>query len=123
MGAAQYGIVIEQGATFSMELTLKNSAGEALNLTGWTFRGQVRKTIAESAVAANFAFALNTPATDGIVKVSISSADTASIVLPDPKSPIKTPIQYCYDIEAVKPDGTVLRLQEGVASISPEVTR
>ena len=44
MAAAQYDILIEQGATFSRTFVWKDSSEVAVDLTGYTARMQIRKT-------------------------------------------------------------------------------
>ena len=43
MAAGLYDITIEQGATFQMNLTWKDSTGSPVNITGYTARMQVRE--------------------------------------------------------------------------------
>jgi len=40
----RFDITINQGATFELTITWKDSAGTAINLTGYTARMQVRET-------------------------------------------------------------------------------
>ena len=42
MAAGIYDIIIEQGATFTLSATWKDSAGAAINLTSYSARMQVR---------------------------------------------------------------------------------
>ena len=51
MSAANYDLVIDQGSTFVIDLTIKES-GSAKNLTGYAARAQLRTTKTASALAA-----------------------------------------------------------------------
>lgn len=123
MAAAVYDISIEQGATFNLTATLKNSSNVVLDLTGWSFTGQIRSNYSSETVLATFDCTLNSPATDGVVNITISDVDTAAIPVLDATSYNRKITRYVYDIEATKPDGTVVRLFQGEVDVSPEVTR
>ena len=115
MAATTYDLTIEQGATFSLVITYKES-GVAINLTGYTARMQVRSTL-ESATTvvelttANSRIALGGAA--GTITLTISATDTAAL----------TAGRGVYDLELVSGSGIVTRLLQGVATISRNVTR
>ncbi len=122
MPAANHDFDIEQGATFSQSLTFKDAEGSAINLTGCTFRGQVRRSATDSKLLANFAFDL-THLSTGIVVVSLSSTQTSSLPAEQNSEAAKATSELAYDIERVNVDETVDRIMQGVLNISPEVTR
>ena len=112
MSAANYDLVIDQGSTFVIDLTIKES-GSAKNLTGYAARAQLRTTKTASAVAASFT-CTNANPTSGVVKMELpattSSAMAAGV--------------YFYDLEIhTANDAIVKRLIEGTATINQEVTR
>ncbi|CAB4130887.1 hypothetical protein UFOVP121_42 [uncultured Caudovirales phage] len=116
MPAAIYDITIEQGATFTLSLVWKDSAGTPIDLTGWQARMQVRPAYHSDVVF----LSLSSPSggitlggTAGTIEVVGSAAATAAI---DGRKAV-------YDIELVAPGGAVTRLLQGAAVISPEVTR
>ncbi len=112
MPAAKLNMTIEQGTTWSKGLELTSPDGSALDITGHSFRGQMRAAFASADPAATFAC--------GIVE---AAAGTVSIALDENTT---TGIQagtYVYDIEMVSPDGSVIRLMEGKIQVTPEVTR
>jgi hypothetical protein len=125
MSAGQHDIIIEQGATFDMTLTLKDSLGVAIDLTSHTFRGKVRKSISEAVAVADFTFTKLTQsgATLGKVRVTMAATVTAAIEVPKSRIADRELTKMLYDIESEIPDGTVYRWIEGAALISPEVTR
>jgi len=124
MGAANLDLTIEQGATFSRTLTLKDAQGVKLDLTGWTFRGQVRTSLAAVSSLASFSFAVANQTTNpGEVSFSLSATTTAGIPATQPSDPSRPDTVYIYDIEAVDAATTVYRLLQGQVYVSPEVTR
>lgn len=123
--AATYNLDILQGANFSLILTITDSLSVPINLTGYVFRGQIRKTISDPEIQASFVFVLldqTNILTRGKVSVSLSSETTTSINLGNQNSTRRTIVQMPYDIESDLV-GNVTRWLEGVANISPEVTR
>lgn len=123
--AATYNLDILQGANFSLILTITDSLSVPIDLTGYVFRGQIRKTISDPEIQASFVFVLldqTNILTRGKVSVSLSSETTTSINLGNQNSTRRTIVQMPYDIESDLA-GNVTRWLEGVANISPEVTR
>ena len=53
MAAGKYDFTLEQGTTFSREITVQDS-GSAMNLTGYTPRMQMRSTHDSSTIALTF---------------------------------------------------------------------
>lgn len=122
MTAGQDDITIEQGATFSTTITITDPVtGAVIDVSGWTFRGKVRSTYSSTTVQASFTFDTSLGAT-GVVTATISAANTALIAVPAATSFVRTIHKYIYDIEGVKVDTSVVRVVEGIAYISPEVT-
>jgi len=100
MAAGNHRILIEQGATFSMVLTLsdaENNTFQKLDQVPLLTRGQVVVTMPASITTA----------------IATNSARQAEKAI--------TPA--VYDIESEIPDGTVFRWLEGLVDVSPEVTR
>ena len=124
MGAANLDLTIDQGATFSRTLTLKDAQGVKLDLTGWTFRGQVRTSLAAVSSLASFSFAVANQTTNpGEVSFGLTAATTAGIPATQPSDPSRPDTVYIYDIEGVDAATTVYRLLQGQVYVSPEVTR
>ena len=113
MAAATSNITIEQGATYRRQLTIKDSAGAALNLTGATFAGQIRESADSVEAVAAFVFAITSPATLGKVDMSLTSTVTAAL----PGN-----LDGVYDITLTQ-SGEVIRLLQGSVEVSPGVTR
>lgn len=123
MAAANLNILIEQGATFSRVLTIKDESGSAIDLTGFSFAGQVRRRYSDSTVLGSFTFTiLNQTTNKGQVSMVMSSTVTAAIPV-DKSTDYTRKITYCtYDVE-MNTGSEKDRILEGTAEISPEVTR
>jgi hypothetical protein len=109
---AIHDIEIHQGSTFSKTLTLTDDSDVAINVAADDFRGQVRKRHSSTDIQAEFEFD-NTAGASGVVTWTLTSTVTAGM----------TSGSSVYDVEWVKASGVVVRLVEGVADITPEVTR
>jgi hypothetical protein len=125
MAAISYDLYIEQGATFYKKLTFKDSTGALIDLTSFTFRGQIRKTISNATKVLDFTCTVLDQVTNkGELDMSLTATQTSEIALDAQDSPTRIPQDFCYDLEKVdNVSGFVERVLEGVCSISPEVTR
>jgi hypothetical protein len=122
MAGASYDIEIDQGATFSRQVTIQDSNSVAIDITGSTFAGQIRKSASDGTVVATFTCAIVTAAS-GIMSFSLTAAQTAAITTIPSQAADRKPTVYAYDVEWTKADASVVRLLEGLCSVSPEVTR
>lgn len=105
-------IIIEQGAVFNRVVQIKDKDGVVVDITDDTFAGDVRKRHNSTTETATFSITI-TDATNGKITVSISSAFTAGIEAGE----------YVYDIQWTPSFGNTVRLLEGIATVSPGVTR
>jgi endoglucanase Acf2 len=101
---------IDQGTDFSTSITLTDDDGNALNLSGYTGAGQIRKYYT-STTAVNFDVAVT--ANTGTVTLELSSNTSNSM----------NSGRYVYDIELTDTSGIVSRIMEGIVTITPGVTR
>lgn len=123
MAANTYDILIEQGATFSLNLEVKTDPsvafpnGEPVDLTGALIEGQIRPTVDSPMVLADFVGLAQDPVnTSGEINIFLSAEATKTI----------NAIQYpnaVYDVLITFPSGLVRRLIQGDVEISPGVTR
>lgn len=120
--AAIFPITVEQGATWTLELTYTHADGTPVDLTGYTARMQLRRTYDSTPVAelttSNGGILLGS--TNGTVSLHMSAAVTAAI--PTATS-CDGQVEYLYDLELESPGGVVTRLMQGVATVLPEVTK
>tara|TARA_E500000178_G_C17029989_1_gene760087 strand:+ start:22 stop:360 length:339 start_codon:yes stop_codon:yes gene_type:complete len=112
MAAGKHNFTLEQGATFDRQITVQEN-NQALNLTGYSVRMQMRSTHDSSTIALTFTTTVASPATEGKINLIATATDTAAI-----EEGI-----YVYDLEIESSGGSVTRLLEGQVTVSPEVTR
>ena len=117
--AGKLNLTIQQGATFSVQLTYKagsdTASAAAVNLTGYTARLKIRPTWSSDTVHVSLTesdgIALGGSA--GTITLSRTPAQTAAYTWRD----------GVYDLELETPLGVVRRVVEGKVLIVPEVTR
>ena len=116
MPAAVYDLFIEQGATFLKSITWKASAGDPVNLTGYTARMQFRSSVSSSTVLATATTEdgrITLGGAAGTIDIEFSDVDTAAFAF----------VSAVYDLELESASGFVTRLLEGGVEVSKEVTR
>lgn len=105
-------ISIDQGSDFSSVITVEGGDGLVMNLTGYSVRGQIRKTYT-SLTAIDF-------------DAEVESEDSGAILisLTNEQTRIMKPGRYVYDVEIVHDvSGSVTRVVEGQVEITPGVTQ
>lgn len=123
MPAGLLNLDIEQGATFSRTITVTDAAGDEIDVSDWEFSGQIRRRHDAEEVLAAFTFEIQNQVTNkGEVKITIPASETSAIPAEASVDFRRNPSRYVYDIEADTGTET-LRLLEGNAIVSPEVTR
>ena len=108
--ATKANLVIDQGSTFSTDLTLKDENGDALNLSGYNANSQMRKWYTSTNATAVFTTSVSE--TTGVITLSLSANQTGSI----------TAGRYVYDVE-INDGSAVSRVVEGIITVTPQVTR
>jgi hypothetical protein len=125
MPAGRYNLLIEQGATFEIELQYKDSNGVAVDLSGYSGRLQIRPSIGSPITYLCLSSSLNadgtglnfsgsngtTPPTSGSIGVYISAATSSMLTF-------NTGV---YDLE-IQSGTFVTRLLQGNVQLSKEVT-
>lgn len=109
---AKANIVIDQGADFSTTVTVTDDANATVDLSDYTARGQIRKHYT-STTAVDFTIQFGSPRSEGQVELSLTNSQTGSMEAG----------RYVYDAEIISSSGTVTRLVEGIATVTPQVTR
>lgn len=113
MPAAYQDQFIEQGTTFTTQITLDDSDGYPFNLTGFTAASQARKSYYSTNVSIEFDANIS-DANNGVIILSADAPITANV----------TPGKLVYDVTITQTDtGLVTRIIEGQIFVSPSVTR
>jgi hypothetical protein len=122
MPAGRHDIVIERGSTYRQTFQYLDADENAIDLTGWSARMQMRSPDWQGDVVPGFDLSsdvspggITITVATGEVMVEVSAIDTAAI-----DSDV---CRGVYDLELEDPDGFVVRLIEGRIAIVPEVTR
>lgn len=110
--AVYANIAIDQGSDFASTVTVEGSDGITYNLTGYTARGQIRKSYS-STTAVSFATAINSPE-QGKIQLTLTAVQTAAMKAG----------RYLYDVEVVQTSsGKVTRVVEGQVEVNPRITQ
>ena len=115
MAIAQ-NIEIDQDANYSQEFIAKTDAGVVIDLTNYTIEATIRKSFATS-TGVSFTPA-KVLATAGTYTLALTYQSTAVAALKRGR--------HVYDViikTGTAPDEVKTRIQEGIATISPSVTR
>lgn len=132
MPAGKYSFVIEQGATFDIEVQYTDSNSNPIDLTGYTGQLQIRSTYADDSgtiyltlsssrnpdgTGLNFSGSSGTtPPTSGSIGIYIAACTSSALTFNKGK----------YDLEIYSGSGAcahTIRLLEGEVRLSKEVTR
>lgn len=128
MAAGKYHLIIEQGATLNLEIQYKDSAGTAIDLTGYSGKMQIRSDYADNnpttyitlssslavdGTGLNFSGSNGTtPPTSGSIGIYISAASSSAFTFDTAR----------YDLE-ITSGSVVTRLLQGDVKLQKEVTR
>lgn len=119
MKPASLTLTVPQGSDTRYTLTLKNSEGEFIDLTGSTFRGKAKPGYCDHSSVVNISFEIpdqSSSANFGIVNMLVPKEQTTGL-------DICETAYFRYDVEWVKPNGEVNRIIQGGMNITPEVTK
>ena len=105
-------IFIDQGADFTTTVTISDSDGTALDLTGYTALAQIRKTY-ESTTATDFTSTFDSDRTTGKITISLSDTQTSALDYG----------RYVYDLVITDASSIKTRVVEGIATVNPSVSR
>lgn len=120
MAAGIYDIYIEQGSTYTLDITYTEDGETPVSLVGFLGRGQIKAKATDALPLATFTVTISDPA-NGVVTAVVPASESEAIVLTG--KTYKETLQAVYDIEVYNLDGIVIRLLNGPAYISPEVTK
>jgi hypothetical protein len=111
MAAGYSDQYLEQGSTFTSQLTLADDYGNPYNLTGFTVSSRAKKSYTTANVAFNLTTSI-TSANNGIITLSLDAPTTANIPYG----------KYVYDVITTSVTNQVSRVLEGQIYVSPGVT-
>jgi hypothetical protein len=110
--AAKANIIIDQGTDFTTTITVTDDYGDITDLTGYTANGHIRKHYTSS-TATVFDIDFGSPRSDGQVTISLARNITENMKAG----------RYVYDVELTSSANNRTRLVEGVATVTPQVTK
>ena len=116
MAAGYHHFIVEQGATFQHVLTLKDSNGTAINLTGYSAEMDLRKNQDDANEVVTLTVANGRVTMGGVagtITIEISATDTSALQVGD----------GVYDIDLSDASGKVDRILDGTYSIRGNVSR
>jgi len=116
MKPGQYDLTIYQGADLDLPMTWQSDAEMVYDLSSHTARLQVRANKDSTTVLLEM-----TSQGGQIVLAAVSP--NIKLVLTAAVTALITWTEGVYDLELVEPGGKVIRLLEGLARVSGEVTR
>jgi hypothetical protein len=110
-------LTIDQGTDVSIDIHLVTKSGEKKDMTGYTVAAKMA-TRYDAADSDKISFTANvvSPATDGIVNLALSNAQT---------NLLNAKKRYVYDVEISQTDSegtTIERVLQGLITVSPSVT-
>ena len=106
--AVKGNIYIDQGTTFSTNIELFDENDNPIDVAGYSAESQIRKHYS-SLTAVNFTTSLST----GLLVLSLSANTSMNMKAG----------RYVYDAKLTAPDGSVIRLVEGLVTINPAVSQ
>ena len=111
--AAVANLIIDQGASFSSDITVKDANGNAFNLTGYAAEAKMAKGYASTRTRTTMTTTIASDPTTGVVSLALTAAQTAAL---DAE-------RYVYDVEITQTSsGNVTRVIEGIITVRPNVT-
>jgi hypothetical protein len=112
--AGIYNFVMDQGATFTLQMVYQNGAGAPINLTGYTAKMQLRLKFGSPDAA------LTLTTENGGITIN-GPTGTINLLVTDEQTLALDPVFYVYDLDIIT-GGTIERLVMGQITVRPEVT-
>lgn len=109
----QYDIIIEQGSSFSLNLTASDPSGNPLNLSGYVASGLLRYSFGSTGILANLGASIAGDGTSGVIILSLP-----------PEATMNLPVtKAVYDVEVYNSGNDYsFRPVRGYADICPSVS-
>ena len=110
-------LTMKQGENFARVLTFRDQSNALIDLTGYSFKSQVREAYGKATAVFDFTLVLKDQVTNqGEVDWTCAASITEPLKLTESKV-------YVYDVEMASPSGIKTRVIEGKITMSPEVTK
>jgi hypothetical protein len=126
MSTLNLGLVIDQGADFSLLIQVDGDCGPT-DLTGYSFLGEMRSTTeATSPLVAEFSFAIQDQFLNaGQVLMSLPAATIDEIVtsIANPLQRLRRTTPFVFDVKMEDTNGNITRILQGIANVSPQATQ
>jgi hypothetical protein len=106
---APYDVRMVKGDSFTEDMVLEDADGEPLDLAGYSFASQLRRTFDGPLV---LAFSISPNLTTSTVTRSLTANQTSNL-----------DGEYVHDFQWTTPQGKVRTLFSGTFEVEPEVTR
>tara|TARA_B100000073_G_C23570269_1_gene507833 strand:- start:341 stop:682 length:342 start_codon:yes stop_codon:yes gene_type:complete len=111
--AAIVNFNIEQGTTFTTDVTVTDNAGDTFDLSDYSAFGALSKGVSSFYTRTQFTTSITTPTT-GVVTLDLTADQTAAL----------EEGRYLFDVEIIKgSDSTVTRVIEGIITVRPRAAR
>ena len=108
-----YDISITQGQNYDLVAGVTNASGQAVNISGYNLRGQVRYSYGSTGILLNLEPEI-VSSVSGIFQINLTASETVSL-------PTTVAV---YDIEKYSENDVVVnKILNGTFTINPEVTR
>jgi len=112
--AARANLLLDRGTTFSSDVFVTDTNGDAFDLTGYTAEAKMALGYESTKTRVTLTTTINSDPTTGIITISLTADQTKVL---------EAPARYVYDVEITKTsDSTVTRVIEGLITVSPDVT-
>ena len=113
MAAGYTELYLEQGTTFTTQITLDDVYGQPYNLDGFTVKSQAKKSYYSTQTSINFVSTIHDSA-NGIIQLAANSATTSNV----------SAGKLVFDVLLIEPStNNVTRVLEGQIFVSPSVTK
>jgi hypothetical protein len=110
--AAYVELYMDQGATFSNVINLTDDVtNDVINITGYTVRSQMRRSYYSTNPSANITCTI-TNAANGEVTLTLPATATANLKAG----------RYLFDVQTIDTSNNVVRILEGIMTVTPRIT-
>ena len=111
--AAIANLSLDQGTTFSSDVTVKDANGNAFDLTGYTALARMAKGYSSTRTRTTITCTISGDATSGVVSMQLTADQTSQL----------EEGRYVYDLEILQTSSsTITRVIEGIINVRPQVS-